>query len=121
MPPQDEGDVMAVKERDLVSGRPSEISVSEAEIAEALAEPVGQIVSAVKAALERTPPELSADIIDAGIMLTGGGALLRRMDQAISAATGLPVLVAEDALICVAMGAGLTFDDRSYSGILMAA
>ena len=65
---------MAVKGRDLVSGRPSEISVSEAEIAEALAEPVGQIVSAVKAALERTPPELSADIIDAGITLTGGGA-----------------------------------------------
>ena len=121
VPPQDEGVVMAVKGRDLVSGRPSEISVSEAEIAEALAEPVGQIVSAVKAALERTPPELSADIIDAGIMLTGGGALLRRIDQAISAATGLPVLVAEDALICVAMGAGLTFDDRSYSGILMAA
>lgn len=119
--PQGEGIVMAVKGRDLVTGRPSEVQVSEAEIAEALAEPVGQIVSAVKAALERTPPELSADIIEEGITLTGGGALLRRIDQAIAKATGLPVRVAEDALICVAMGAGLTFDDQSYRGILMAA
>ena len=119
--PQGDGMIMAVKGRDLVSGRPSEISVSEAEMAEALAEPVGQIVSAVKAALEETPPELSADMIDEGITLTGGGALLRGIDQAIAKATGLTVRVADDALICVAMGAGLTFDDRAYQGILLAA
>lgn len=117
--PQGKGMIMAVKGRDLINGRPSEVSVSEAEIAEALAEPVGQIISAVMAALEQTPPELSADIIDEGITLTGGGALLGRMDQAIARATGLPVQVAEDALICVAMGAGQAFEDRAYQGVLM--
>ncbi|MBB6424879.1 rod shape-determining protein [Sphingopyxis sp. JAI128] len=120
-PPDGEGIVMGVKGRDLVNGRPSEVRVSEAEVADALAEPVGQIVAAVRAALEQTPPELSADIIDYGIMLTGGGALLRRMDVAISEATGLHVQVAEDALICVAMGAGLAFEDRAYHGVLLAA
>jgi rod shape-determining protein MreB len=119
--PQGDGMVMAVKGRDLVNGRPSEVSVSEAEVAEALAEPVGQIVGAVRAALERTPPELAADIIDEGITLTGGGALLGRMDEAIARATGLPVQVADDALTCVAMGAGTAFEDRIYHGILMAA
>ncbi|HEY0595697.1 rod shape-determining protein [Sphingopyxis sp.] len=120
-PPDGEGIVMGVKGRDLVNGRPSEVRVSEAEVAEALAEPVGQIVAAVRAALEQTPPELSADIIDYGITLTGGGALLRRMDVAIAQATGLHVQVAEDALICVAMGAGLAFEDRAYHGVLLAA
>ena len=119
--PEGDGMVMAVKGRDLVNGRPAEVQVSEAEIAEALAEPVGQIISAVRAALEHTPPELSADIIDEGITLTGGGALLRRMDVAIAEATGLSVRVAENALICVAMGAGLAFEDRSYHGVLIAA
>jgi rod shape-determining protein MreB len=119
--PEGSGTIIAVKGRDLVNGRPSEVSVSEAEIAEALAEPVGQIVSAVRAALEQTPPELSADIIEEGITLTGGGALLRRLDQAIAAATGLPVHVADNALLCVASGAGLASEDQSYRGILMAA
>lgn len=120
-PPKGDGMVMGVKGRDLVTGRPAEVRVTEAEIAEALAEPVGQIVSAVRAALEQTPPELSADIIDEGITLTGGGALLRRMDDAIARATGLPVAVADDALICVAMGAGRAFEDRAYHGVLIAA
>ena len=119
--PKDAGMVMAVKGRDLVGGRPSEVTVTEAEMADALAEPVGQIVSAVRAALEQTPPELSADIIDEGITLTGGGALLRGMDVAIAKATGLPVRVADNALLCVATGAGLAFEDRSYNGLLMAA
>ena len=119
--PEGEGMTMAVKGRDLVSGRPSEIMVTEAEIADALAEPVAQIISAVRFALENTAPELSADIIDEGITLTGGGALLRRMDLAIARETGLPVRVADDALICVAMGAGTAFEDRSYQGVLMAA
>jgi rod shape-determining protein MreB and related proteins len=120
LPPEDDGMSMAVKGRDLVNGRPSEISVSEAEIAEALAEPVGQIISAVMAALEGTPPELSADIIDDGITLTGGGALLGRMDQAIAKRTGLPVRVASDALICVAMGAGQAMEEGGFSGALTA-
>ncbi len=119
--PEGEGMIVAVKGRDLVNGRPSEVQVTEAEIAEALAEPVGQIVAAVRAALEQTPPELSADIIDEGITLTGGGALLRRMDVAIAEATGLSVRVADNALICVAMGAGQAFEDRSYHGVLIAA
>jgi rod shape-determining protein MreB len=119
--PEGSGTIIAVKGRDLVNGRPSEVDVSEAEIAEALAEPVGQIVSAVRAALERTPPELSADIIEEGITLTGGGALLGRLDQAIAAATGLPVHVADNALLCVATGAGLASEDQSYRGVLMAA
>ncbi|HWW56801.1 MAG TPA: rod shape-determining protein [Sphingopyxis sp.] len=119
--PEGEGIVMGVKGRDLVNGRPSEVRVSEAEVAEALAEPVGQIVAAVRAALEQTPPELSADIIDQGITLTGGGALLGRMDIAIAKATGLDVRVADDALICVAMGAGHAFEDRAYHSVLLAA
>ncbi|MDZ3832557.1 MAG: rod shape-determining protein [Sphingopyxis sp.] len=119
--PQDEGQRMIVKGRDLVNGRPSEVTVTEAEVAEALAEPIGQIIGAVRAALERTAPELSADIIDEGITLTGGGALLGRMDEAIARATGLPVRVADDALVCVAMGAGLAFENRVYQGVLMAA
>ncbi|WP_447760195.1 rod shape-determining protein MreB [Sphingopyxis panaciterrae] len=119
--PEGQGIVMGVKGRDLVNGRPSEVRVSEAEVADALSEPVGQIVAAVRAALEQTPPELSADIIDQGITLTGGGALLGRMDLAIAEATGLHVRVAEDALICVAMGAGLAFEDRAYHGVLIAA
>jgi len=119
--PEGQGIVMGVKGRDLVNGRPSEVRVSEAEVADALSEPVGQIVAAVRAALEQTPPELSADIIDQGITLTGGGALLGRMDLAIAEATGLHVRVAEDALICVAMGAGVAFEDRAYHGVLIAA
>ncbi|MBA3940463.1 MAG: rod shape-determining protein [Sphingopyxis sp.] len=121
VPPDGDGMVMAVKGRDLVNGRPSEVQVSEAEVAEALAEPVGTIVSAVMAALEHTPPELSADIIDEGITLTGGGALLRRIDEAIAKRTGLQVTIADDPLICVAMGAGQAFEDRAYQGALMAA
>ena len=119
-PPDGEGKVISVKGRDLVTGRPAEIQVSEAEVAEALVEPVGQIVSAVRAALEQTPPELSADIIDEGITLTGGGALLGRIDRAIAAATGLDVRVADNALICVAVGAGLAFEEPAYHGVLIA-
>jgi rod shape-determining protein MreB len=119
--PAGKGLVMGVKGRDLVNGRPAEVEVSEAEIAEALIEPVGLIIGAVRAALEQTPPELSADIIDAGITLTGGGALLRRMDEAIAKATGLEVKVAGDALMCVAMGAGQALEDPAYRGVLIAA
>jgi len=117
-PPEGAGRQMVVKGRDLVNGRPSEIIISEAEIADALAEPVGHIRGAVRAALEQTAPELSSDIFDEGITLTGGGALLTRMDEALALATGLPVKVADDALICVAMGAGRALEDPAYTGVL---
>lgn len=86
-----------------------------------MAEPVAQIISAARTALEKTAPELSADIIDEGITLTGGGALLGRIDEAIAQATGLPVNVADDALICVAMGAGRAFEDPAFQGVLIVA
>jgi rod shape-determining protein MreB len=91
------------------------------EIAEALAEPVSQILSAVRTALENTAPELAADMVDTGIVLTGGGALLKGMDQALSASTGLPVSVADDPLVCVANGAGRALEDDDYRGVLVEA
>ena len=107
----DEGPYREVKGRDLMNGVPREIIVSQRAIAESLAEPVSQIVEAVKVALENTPPELAADIVDKGIVLTGGGALLTRLDQVLRDATGLPVLVAEDALQCVALGTGRALEE----------
>jgi rod shape-determining protein MreB len=87
-----------------------EVSITQAEIAEALAEPVAQIIAAVRAALEAAPPELAGDIADTGIMLTGGGALLRGLDQEIRDHTGLPVSVAHDPLACVALGCGMVLE-----------
>jgi rod shape-determining protein MreB len=118
--PPDDGDGMRmqVKGRDLVTGRPVELEITQAEIAQAIAEPVGQIVRAVMTALENTAPELAADIVDRGIVLTGGGALLRRLDEVIAEATGLPVTVADDALMCVAMGAGQTLENPKLAGVL---
>jgi rod shape-determining protein MreB len=105
--PQDgQGEVMEVKGRDLMNGVPKEIVISQRQIAEALAEPVNAIIEAVKVALEHTAPELSADIVDKGIVLTGGGALLGNLDFVLRHATGLPVTVAEDPLTCVAVGTG---------------
>ncbi|MBT2187578.1 rod shape-determining protein [Sphingobium nicotianae] len=119
--PEGPGEMMRVKGRDLVNGRPAEVAISEAQIAEALRESVGQIIGSVMNALEETPPELSADIIDEGITLTGGGALLRGMDAAIAEATGLPVKIADNPLICVAMGAGMALEDPTYDGVLATA
>lgn len=118
LPPRGEAATIRVRGRHLTAGMPQEIFISEAEIAEAIAEPVSHIVGAVRTALENTAPELAADIVDRGIVLTGGGALLRRMDEALSLATGLPVAVAEDPLICVAMGAGRALEDPDYRGVL---
>ena len=112
---------MVVKGRNLVNGRPAEITITEQEIAEALIEPVGQIRSSVMNALEQTAPELSADIIDEGITLTGGGALLQHMDEALAVTTGLRVIVADNALICVALGAGKALEDPAYDGVLTTA
>jgi rod shape-determining protein MreB len=107
----EEGPYREVKGRDLMNGVPREVLVSQREIAESLADPVTQIVEAVKVALENTPPELAADIVDKGIVLTGGGALLYRLDQVLRDATGLPVVVAEDPLQCVALGTGRALEE----------
>jgi rod shape-determining protein MreB len=106
-PPEDgEGRTMEIKGRDLMNGVPKELVITERQIAESLQEPVSAIVEAVKVALENTAPELAADIVDKGIVLTGGGAMLSNMDTVLRQATGLPVSVAEDPLLCVALGTG---------------
>ena len=111
---------LEVKGRDLMNGVPKELVISREQVTEALAEPVSAIVEAVKIALETTPPELSSDIVDKGIMLTGGGALLHGIDVVIREATGLPVIVAEDPLSCVALGTGRALEEaRNLSQVLV--
>ena len=117
-PEKGDGLSLDVKGRDLMQGVPREIDVTERMIAEALAEPVEQIVDAVKIALESTPPELAADIVDKGIMLTGGGALLRNLDTAIRERTGLPVAIADDPLSCVVIGCGKVLENPKLRGLL---
>jgi rod shape-determining protein MreB len=118
LPPDGETVSMKVRGRHLSEGMPKEIIISQAEVADAIHESVAHILGAVRTALESTPPELSADIIDRGIVLTGGGALLSRMDEALSLATGLTVTVADDPLNCVALGAGKALEDPDYRGVL---
>lgn len=121
MPSDQEGMTVQIKGRDLMNGVPREIRVTEAMIAESLAEPVEQIVEAVKNALEATPPELAADIVDKGIMLTGGGALLRNLDTELRNRTGLPVSIAEDPLFCVVAGSGAVVENlNKWKGALSA-
>jgi len=115
------GQEMRVRGRDLLNGVPSEITVNQAEIAHALADLVGQVIEAVLSALEKTEPELAADIFDRGIVMTGGGSLLAGLDTVLSEATGLPVIVAENALTCVATGAGRALDDQVFQGVLTTA
>ena len=110
-PEEGEGQTMEIKGRDLLNGVPKELIISERQIAESLAEPISQIIEAVKSALEHTAPELAADIVDKGIVLTGGGALLTNMDYVLRYATGLPVSIAEDALSCVVMGTGRALEE----------
>jgi rod shape-determining protein MreB and related proteins len=105
------GASMEIKGRDLLNGVPKEITVTQRQIAEALTEPVSAIIEAVKVALEATPPELAADIVDKGIVLTGGGSLLSNLDQVLRDETGLPVSIADDALSCVALGTGRTLEN----------
>ena len=119
--PVGDGRTMHIKGRDLVSGMPKKIAVTEAEIAQAIAEPVGQIAEAVLNALEHTKPELAADIMDQGIVLTGGGALLGRIDEFIAEKTGLAVTIADDPLTCVAIGAGRALEDPLYRNVLIPA
>src|SRR3954466_11426272 len=111
MPEDGEGRLMEIKGRDLMNGVPKEIVISERQIAEALAEPVGAIIDAVKGALEHTAPELAADIVDRGIVMSGGGSLLSNLDYVLRYATGLAVTVADDPLSCVVMGSGQALEN----------
>ena len=110
-PLEGKGASIEIKGRDLMNGVPKEITITQRQIAEALAEPVSAIIEAVKVALEATPPELAADIVDKGIVLTGGGALLANLDQVLRDETGLPVSIADDPLSCVALGTGRTLEN----------
>ncbi len=121
MPADGIGETIHIKGRDLVNGVPKEITISQANVAEALAEPIGAIVEGVRIALENTAPELAADIVDQGIVLTGGGALIQGLDDYLREETGLPVSVAEDPLSCVALGTGRAMEDPVYRGVLMSA
>jgi rod shape-determining protein MreB and related proteins len=111
-PPEDgEGRTIEIKGRDLMNGVPKELVISERQVAESLAEPISAIIDAVKVALEHTAPELAADIVDKGIVLTGGGALLGNIDYVLRHSTGLPVSIADDPLTCVAKGTGRSLED----------
>ena len=109
--PEEEVHTMDVKGRDLVSGIPKTLGINSTEIRDALSETVNAIVEAVRIALERTPPELAADIVDKGIVLAGGGANLRNLDALLRDETGLPVVIAEDPLSCVVLGSGKVLDE----------
>ena len=120
-PPDDgDGDTMHVKGRDLISGLPKEIAISQRQIAEALAEPVATIIDTIKRALEQTPAELAADIVERGIMLTGGGSLLGDLDKVLRRSTSLPVSIAEDPLLCVVLGTGKALEHRGKLGDIFA-
>jgi rod shape-determining protein MreB len=108
--PGDEVETLEVKGRDLVAGVPKTVIVNSDEIRDALSEPINTIVEAVMSALERTPPELSADIVDKGIVLTGGGAQLKNLDVLLREETGLPVMVSDDPVSAVVLGSGKTLD-----------
>ena len=121
-PPDDgNGDTMHVKGRDLITGLPKEIAISQRQIAEALAEPVAQIIDTIKRALEQTPAELAADIVERGIMLTGGGSLLGNLDTVLRRSTSLPVSIAEDPLLCVVIGTGKALEARNNFSDVFAA
>lgn len=118
-PAKGEGRTVEIKGRDLMNGVPKEIIITERQIAESLSEPVAQIVEAVKVALENTAPELAADIVDKGIVLTGGGGLLTNLNQVLRDATGLPVSIGENPLACVVKGTGAALENiRKFKGVL---
>jgi len=109
-----------MKGRDIRSGTPKEIALKEEDTAEALKPVLNQIMGAIKDALEKTPPELSADLVDMGLVLTGGGALLKNIDKLISKETGLPVVIADDPLSCVALGTGKALEqEETFSNMLV--
>lgn len=119
MPEDGRGEVMRIRGRDLLNGVPKETEISQAQVAEALAEPVQQICEGVMTALESTPPDLAADIVDRGVMLTGGGALLGELDLALREQTGLNISVADESLNCVALGTGKALEyERQLSHVI---
>jgi len=109
--PMDEKNTFQAKGRDLVAGIPKTLTISDDEVREAILEPITSIIDAIKIALERTPPELAADIVDRGIVLAGGGSLLRGMEMLIREETELPITIAEDPLTCVVRGTGKVLDE----------
>ena len=117
--PLDEELKMEVRGRDLGAGLPKMLMITSEEVREALQDPVSQIVDTVRSTLEATPPELSADLIERGIILAGGGALLRGIDKLLQEETGLPVHVADDPLTAVALGTGMVLNEPRYLRILM--
>lgn len=120
MAPDDgEGEIVEIRGRDLLRGVPTEIEITQAEIAEALHDPVHIIIESIKTALEATPPDLGGDIVENGIILTGGGSLLKDLDKKIRKETGLPVTIAEDPLSCVALGTGMALEQlNALRGVL---
>ncbi|MDC3303523.1 rod shape-determining protein, partial [bacterium] len=119
MPIDGKGKSIKIRGRDLLNGVPKEIEITQAQVADALSESVQQIVEAVMTALESTPPDLAADIVDRGVMLTGGGALLGNLDLALREQTGLSISIAEDCLNCVALGTGKSLEyEKQLSHIL---
>lgn len=110
----EESQQIAVKGRDLVTGIPKTLTITDAEVFESLAEPIAVIIDAVRSALENAPPELSSDLVDRGIVMAGGGSLLKNLDKLISKETGLPVRVAENPLLCVVLGAGKVLEELDF-------
>ncbi len=117
--PQNDNRKMEVKGRDLINGVPKNLLLDEAEVLEAISEPVNAIVEGIRICLERTPPELAADIVDTGIMLTGGGALLRGLDQLLREETSLPITVADEPLNCVVVGSGMVLEELDRMRVVL--
>jgi rod shape-determining protein MreB len=120
-PDDGKGSIIHIKGRDLVNGVPKEIEINQGQIADALSEPISAIVAGVRNVLENIPPELAADIVDQGIVLTGGGALVHDLDTVLRNETGLPVSVADNPLTCVAIGTGRAMEDPLFRGVLLTA
>lgn len=119
--PKKEEEIFEIRGRDLIGGLPKNIKISSNEVAEAISDPLSEIIQAIKAVLRDTPPELSADIMDKGMVLSGGGALLRDIDELISKSIGVPCFVAEDPLLCVAKGTGVVLENLDvYKKSIMA-
>ncbi len=116
----DQEHIKQIRGRDLISGLPKTIEISSKEVRDALKEPINAIIDAIKSTLEKTPPELASDIMENGIMLTGGGALLRGLDKLVKRETGMPVQIAENPLDCVALGTGKSVEDQEiFEKVLM--
>jgi rod shape-determining protein MreB len=113
---------LEIRGRDVIAGLPKTISITSGEVTEAMADELEKIIVAIRTVLEKTPPELSSDIIDRGMMLTGGGAMLTNLDKLLTSVTGVPCTVADDAQLCVVRGTGIALDNldeyqRSLAGI----